>query len=85
MKYSLHDLHVHELTELHQSQVRYTPEMSGTSPIVRKSTIPFAVRGLRNSSKYLDLLEKLFPKSRKTRVSLSSNRILLPPISFTPP
>src|SRR3972149_255785 len=61
---------------------RYTPEMSGTSPIVRKSTIPLAVRGLRNSSKYLARLEKLFPKSRKTRVSLSSRRIMLPLLQF---
>jgi len=94
MKCNLHDQHVHVLKEQHLcgfrpamtiKSSRYTPVISGTKPIVRKSTIPFAVLGFRYSSKNLLRLPNPLPKSKKTLVPLSSKRILLPPISFTPP
>ncbi len=41
--------------------------MSGTNPVVRRSTIPFDCLGFRYSSKYFSRLEKLLPKNEKER------------------
>jgi hypothetical protein len=52
------------------------PSMSGTWPISIKSIMPFAVLGLRYSSKYLALREKPLPKSENCGVFIAEKYLV---------